>query len=71
MHKMLLVKASPTIVRHDDSTNGELSNIRVLILQPSHAITILIAPPSPLDIALIGTNLPLHPRVRHAILFDL
>ena len=38
------------------STNGELSNVRVLILQPLHAITILIAPPSPSDIALIGTK---------------
>ena len=37
--KCYLCKASPTIVRRDDSTNGELSNVRVLILQP---ITILL-----------------------------
>ena len=53
----------PTIVRRDDSTNGDLSNVRVLILQPLHAITILIAPPSPSDIAVIGTKVALHPGV--------
>ena len=55
------------MVQCDDSSNGELSNFRVLILQPLHAITIFIAPPSPSDIALIGTKVPLHPGVRHAI----
>ena len=55
------------MVQRDDSTNGELLNVRVLILQPLHAITILIAPPSPSDIALIGTKVPLHPGVRHDI----
>ena len=49
-------KASPTVGRRDDSTNGELSNVRVLILQPLHAITILIAPPIPSVIALTGTK---------------